>query len=113
MANQAEVVVRNKFYAGGLEVNRKKADGSTEFNTTIPIGKNEGIPLLDTTTQLVIQTPAGKDGKECFLRLRSSVDMTVTFSRTNSTWSFQIIPNELPPDIPTTVNVSVGEDEPD
>jgi hypothetical protein len=113
MANQAEVVVRNKFYVGGLQVQRMVKGSPVDYNTTIAIGQNEGIPLQSPDVQLVINTPQGKDGKECFLRLRSSVDMSVTFSRTQSTWTFQIIPNELPADIPTTTNISVGEDEPD
>ncbi len=112
MASQAEVIVKNKLNVGGLNVNRKIENGPIDYNTTIAIGANENIPLLSTDVQLVINTPEGRDTKECLLKLRSSVDMAVTFSRTNSNWTFQIIPNSLPPDIPLAVNISVGEDEP-
>jgi hypothetical protein len=107
MANQADVIIKNNFAnVGGIKVLKLKE------TATIADGSNERIPLPGPEVALVIQAPEGKDTKFCMLKVQSDVDLSVTASRTNSTWTLQIIPNELPPDVPTTVNVSVGDDEP-
>lgn len=106
MANQADVVVTNKLLSGDLEVSKS---GNV---VTIAVDGNERIPLLSPNEEMVLTAPEGKDLKYCPLEVKSDVDLSVTISRTDSTWTLKIIENNLPPDVPTTVNVTPGEEEP-
>ena len=110
MIEQADFYVNNSFDTV-VQVSRKLADGSIDLNIGIDPGKTERVPVQGTDVSLVIEAPAGIDIKECFLRSRAEVDLTVLFSRTDSHWEINIVPNDLEPEAPTTVNVNVGEDE--
>jgi hypothetical protein len=51
--------------------------------------------------------------RDCFLKVKTDVDANAVHSRTEGKWTLNIITNEIPPDVPTTMNVTVGHDEPD
>ena len=110
MIEQADFYVNNSFDTA-VQVSRKLADGSTDLNVSVDAGNTEKVPLQGTDVSLVIGAPAGFDIKECFLRSRAEVDLAVLVSRTDSHWKINIVPNDLEPEAPTTVNVNVGEDE--
>jgi hypothetical protein len=98
MADRADVYVRNGLTGsiqGDIHVTRKLPDGSSDFDTAIAYGNEEQI------------------SKDCPFKVKSDVDLAVSCSRTDSNWAIKIVPNELPPDVPTTVNVNLGEDEPE
>ena len=114
MANRADVNVKNCFTDNvDLNVVRKLSDGSTDLNSTITDGNEEQIHLPSTDVSLVVTAPNGFEIKNCPVHVKSDVDLDISKSRTDSNWTFQIVPNTLPPDIPTTVNVEIGPDEPD
>jgi hypothetical protein len=112
MADQADFYVKNKSAGAAITVSRKLPDGSTDLTTTIPVGSSEKIYLGGTDFSLIINGPTGKDTKSLYLGLKSDVDLDVSCCRTDSIWTIKIKPNSLPPEAPTTVNVTVGTNEP-
>jgi len=111
MAEQADVYVKNKF-SGDITVIRKLPDGSSDLNITITYGNTEQVYLAGTDVSLVIQAPEGVDTKDYPLVVRTGLDLAVSHSRTDSNWRIRIEPNDLPPEVPTTVNVEAGADPP-
>lgn len=117
MAEQADFWVRNVLkendVGGDINVIRKQPDGTIDLDTSIAKGEEEQIPILDPEVSLIINPPLGiTDTKECYVLVKSDVDLAVSCSRTDSNWTINIVPNELPPFSPTTVNVDVGEEKP-
>ena len=115
MAEQADIYVTNKFERD-IVVTRILPGGSSE-NAKIPSGDEdrfylsshyeEKLPLVIPEESLIINAPDGVDTEDCQIVVRSSIiDLAILCSRTN--WTIRIVPNDLPPDVPTTVNVSVG-----
>ena len=108
MADRADVFVKNVL-AGNINVIRKLPDGSSDLEVTIANGNEEQIHLASPEVSLLINAPKRVDTKDCPFNVKSDVDLAVSCSRTHSNWTVQIVPNDLPPDSPTTVNVTVGE----
>ena len=105
MAEQADVYVENTFDSD-IVVTRI-LDASSE-DTTIVSGEEEKFPLLVSEESLIINAPDGKDTENLHIIVRSSIiDLKVRHSTTR--WTLRIIANDLPPEVPTTVNVSVGD----
>jgi len=111
MANRADVYVKNVL-TDNINVIRKLPDGTIDLNTSIANGDEEGVHLAGPEVSLIINAPEGKDIKDCHVKVKSDVDLAVSHSRTDSNWAIKIVPNDLPPDVPTTVNVDVGESGP-
>ncbi|MGE5341257.1 MAG: hypothetical protein ACM3SY_07220 [Candidatus Omnitrophota bacterium] len=107
MLDKADVYIKNVSFQG-LNAFRRFPDGRYDSKVDIDSGSETMIPLQGTDISLVINTPAEKDLKDCPILVKSDVDLEVMFSRTNSNWSIKIVPNDLPPGVPTTVNVDVG-----
>jgi hypothetical protein len=112
MADRADVYVKNTL-TDSINVIRKLPDGSSKPPVTIATGIEEKIYLPSPEVSLVIYAPTGVDTKDCLLKVQSDIDLASAYSRTDSTWTFRIEPNDLPPDAPITVNVTLGTDEPD
>jgi len=110
MAEQADVFVKNNL-TDTVVVQRKLANGTIDLTENVAPGTvSPRIPLIGLDVFIIINAPAGVDTKTCPFKVRADVDVTVACSRTDSYWKLQIVPNSLPPDAPTTVNVSVGDD---
>jgi hypothetical protein len=107
---QADFYVKN-FFSTAIQVSRKLSDGNTVSSVSIAAGSTEKVSIQGTDVTLVIEAPAGIDISGYFLRSKAEVDLAVLFSRTDSCWKMNIVPNDLEPEAPTTVNVNVGEDE--
>jgi hypothetical protein len=112
MADQAYVYVKNNL-TGSIDATRMLPDGSEASTTTIANANREKITLLGLEEWIVIAAPAGVDTKDCVISIKSDVDLDTLLSRTDSKWTIKIVPNELPPDTPTDVNITLGEDEPE
>jgi hypothetical protein len=112
MASQADVTLKNEFPRGTIRVFRK-IDRHTDLEYAVESGSYHRIPLMGPESSLIIQAPEGKDTKYSIIKMRSDVDVMLQNTRTNAQWEISIIPNHLPPDVPTIINISVGEEEPD
>jgi len=112
MANRADVYVKNSL-ADSIQLVRKLPNGKGDLEAVVAHGSKEGVHLPGPEVSLEIKTPKKVDTKECVISVKADVDMTITYSRTDSRWSLKIDPNDLPPTAPTTVNVNIGEDEPE
>ncbi len=117
MAEQADFWVRNVLregdVGGNINVIRKLPDGTIDLDTSIAKGEEEQIPILDPEVSLIINPPLGiADTKDCYVLVKSDIDLAVSCSRTGSNWTINIANNNLPPFSPTTVNVDVGEGRP-
>jgi hypothetical protein len=113
MANQADVNVKNVFSDKTINVKRKLQDGSIDLEVNIAQNSEEQVQLPSPDVSLIISAPDGMDLCDCLLKAKTDVDLETKHSRTDGNWTFNIIPNQLPPDTPTTMNVTVGHDEPD
>lgn len=111
MAEQADVYIKNNL-EDSLSVIRKLPDGSSDLNITIAAGNEEQIYLAGTDVSLIVGAPEGVDTKDHPFVVKSGLDLAVSHSRTDSNWTIKIIPNDLPPEVPTTVNITVGGTEP-
>ncbi|MGD2086281.1 MAG: hypothetical protein PVH61_08870 [Candidatus Aminicenantes bacterium] len=112
MALQADFTVRNVLKRDGdINVISKQPDGTDKI-TTIAHGKGKQIPIQGPEVSLLIKAPENMDTKDCYVLVNSDVDLNMAYSRTSSNWTINIVPNELPPFSPTTVNVDVGEEKP-
>lgn len=107
MADQADVYIKNMF-AEGISAIRKLPDGSCDLELTISSGDEQLIYLGGADTSLVINAPSGVDIINCLFTARTGIDLVVLCSRTDSNWKIKIIPNDLPPDSPTTVLITIG-----
>ena len=105
MADQAVVYVKN-LCTGDINV-IPSVSGEPE---TITNGDKHQFYLAGTD-ELLINAPAGVDIKECYIKVRSDIDLAVPCFRTDSNWKIKIEPNTSPPEAPTTVNIDIGEDE--
>ena len=109
MADQADVFVKNTFPEGSVHVIRYLSDGSSDLEVTIDSGGEEKIYLGGTDVHLIINAPGGVDTKERLAKVRSDLDLAVSYSRTNSNWKVQVTPNSSLAEVPTTVNISIGD----
>lgn len=112
MAEQADLYLKN-ISMDDINVIRNLPDGSSDLAVTIASGNLEQFYLGGTDVSLNIIAPPGVDTKNYSIKVRADVDVMTVSSRTDSSWTIKIVPNDLPPDTPTTVNVYVGEDEPE
>jgi len=112
MADQADVFIKNGM-RGDINVRRKLSTDRYDLDVTFGEGEQESIKLPDTDVSLVIQEPNGKDLKNCKFQVDSDVDLVILYSRSESYWEIKVQPNDLLQDMPTTVNVNIGEDEPE
>lgn len=112
MINKADVFVRNE-WVDGVEVTRMiHQDETSDLNITIARQNEEKIILPSLTTSLIINAPAGHDIKNCPIEMKSDVDMELLYSRTHHRLTIKVLPNDLTEEIPTTMNVTLGEEEP-
>jgi len=112
MIEQAEVFVKNVFFSEPIQVIRRLPGGGSDLNISVAQGNEERIPLIGLDVSLDIKAPTGKEIRYCPVKVRADVDLAVSHSRTNATWSMKILPNSLEPELPITVNVTIGEDGP-
>lgn len=114
MANNADVTIKNVF-TSDVTVNVKRClpGGTVDLEVNIAQNEAEQVQLPSPDVSLVITVPGGMDLRNCLLKVRTDTDVEAVHSRTNGNWTLKIIPNNIPPDAPTTMNVSVGQDEPD
>lgn len=116
MADKADVYVTN-LLENDVNVFRKLPDGASDLDTVVA-GKDgetvhtEKIILQGTDVSLEINAPQGMDIKGCPFMATSDVDLAVSHSRTDSFWTAQIVPNDLPPEAPTSVNITLGPEGP-
>ena len=118
MADEVQFKVKNVSDNGIIKVTRYLADGleDTDFGTR-EICKDpdkwEAIDLFDPRFSLKITAPVDStDFRNCFIKIRSDTDVKVEFSRSLNYWKMGIVYNKLEPFAPTTVNVTVGDENP-
>lgn len=111
MVETADVLVKN-LLREEVKVSRKSPDGGIDLNATIAWNEREKVTLQTPDVSLIIAAPEGMDTRICPIKVQSDVDLIINYSRSSSLWQMRIDPNDLPPQVPTTVNVNIGEDEP-
>jgi len=114
MAEQANVCVRN-FSEKDIEVYRELADGTRDLNGTIAGGEEDTIFLPEPEVFLVISTPNAPNGpntQNCWFNVTLNEDVVEWSIMDDYHWKMQISDNARPPEVPTDVNVEVGEEPP-
>ena len=114
MTEQAYVFVKNKLNAAGsIRVSHKLPNGSEASNSLIDNAGQEKITLLGLDEWIEINAPEGMDSTRLWAAAKSDADASITYSWENPNWTVRIIPNTASPNTPTTMNVTVGDDEPE
>lgn len=114
MAEQAYVYIKNKLTVpGSIYAVHKLPDGSEADNVAIANANQERITLLGTEDWVEINAPQNMDLTTCWVSVRSDVDVTVTYSLNSPNWAIKITPNASSTETPTTMNVTVGNNEPE
>jgi len=113
MANQADVFIKNKFKPEhSFKFKHLLPNGSVNSEGTLPVTEEEKFFLPDTQSKIIVDPPPGFNIKDCWFSVKGMVDLNIVYSRTDNNWTINIIPNDLPPDVPTTVNVTMGGEAP-
>ncbi len=112
MANRADVFVRN-VSSDNFQVIRNAPDGTNDLEIALGKGVSEKIHLPEPEVALAIKLLEKDDTKDTPIKVKSDVDLSVFHSRSRSCWTFKIVPNNLPPDSPASVNITLGDDEPE
>lgn len=114
MTDQAYVFVNNKLdRTGSISVIRKLPNGDDASESTIGNGDQEKITLLGLDEWVVINAPEEMDPATCYVAVKSEVDVNISYCWEAPNWTIKIAPNNSPANTPTTMNVSVGDDEPE
>ena len=117
MAEQANVLVRNKIQnqTEGQDVVTviREYLGNDDFTTQLARNSEEAIVLQDTDVSLVIKAPSGIDSKLFRVNIDASVDVDMKYCREEGNWKFNLPSNSELPEVPTTVNIEIGDSEPD
>lgn len=113
MPERADVYVKNALEKGDLKVSLKHGNGTPVHGNYIVKGNRERVYLGDAEVSMIIDLPGLPGTKEYLFKVLSGVDITMSFSRSKSRWTMKIDPNDLENETPTSVNVEVGEDEPE
>lgn len=111
MADEAQVIVKNTLETGTIEAVRKFPDGTQDDPVSIDVNATGTIVLIGPEQSLFITPPAGRTVNELRILVKpSSIELAVSEHPEN--WELNIVPNTKKPEVPTTVNVEVGADEP-
>lgn len=111
MANQADVYIEN-YFAEAIHAVRYLWDGTSDLKVTIASQDTEKVPLQGTDVYLIINAPSGMDIKYGNLTVRTDIELVVSCSRIDSHWKIHLVPNDLAPEAPITVYITVGADAP-
>jgi len=112
MAEQADVFLKNNLQGYSINATHMIAGGGNDPTISIPDGTEGRLYLGGIGDAISIDSPTGLDTKMFWLGIKSDLDLDITYSRTDNTWTIKIKSNELPPEVPTTVNVTIGTNEP-
>ncbi len=77
--------------------------------TTVNHGNVVRIPLSGPEVSLIISAPGDTDTKRCCIMIESDVDLDMVYSRAERNWTIKILPNELAPDMPTSINITISD----
>ncbi len=115
MSDQAYVYVKNKLdNTGSISAVRHLPDGSEASEPmVIANGIQRQITLLGLDEWVVVNAPEGVDPSTCYVAVKSDVDVDISYCWNAPNWTIKIAPNDSPANTPTTMNVTVGDDEPD
>lgn len=112
MVNNAVVQLKNNFPGESIHVLRKPGEEVIDLDLMLTPQGTETIDLQSLDVLLEVHGPEGLDLKEYQFTIGSSVDLDISYSREHSRLTFKIAPNDVDPDIPTTVNISIGDARP-
>lgn len=114
MAEQVNVCLRN-LDVKDIEVYREMPDGTRDLNGTIAGGEEDTRLLPEPGVVLVISTPDAPNGKNtqiCPFNVKSNEEVVEWAAMDDYHWKMQVSDNARPPEVPTDVNVDVGEEPP-
>jgi hypothetical protein len=113
MAEQVDVCINNSFTNPNVEVFRQFADGTRESGSEVTIsgGSDDMFPLYEPGIKLVVTPDSAVDFGTCWFKVTENGDL-VSWERKDGHWTIEIAPNPAVPEVPTTVNITVGGDEP-
>ncbi len=110
MSNQTDVSITNQL-SSNLEVSRRQPDGSIDRQEHITPSTQAkyNLPGLDVSLEII--GPEGIDYDRCPVIVGSEIPMRMKHSRRTRKWTLKINPNTTQPNLPHTVNVTIGPEE--
>lgn len=124
MANRADAYVKNvvrdymmegEVVTKDIKVSRLLPNGQSDQEIIVAHGNTntESVHLPGPEVSLVIHPPEGVIMTKCPFKVISDVDLAITYSVSECLWKVNIQENSLPPTAPLTVNIELGDVEPD
>jgi hypothetical protein len=109
MADQVNVYVRNNLSDTIGAIRYCLPGGNSDLDISITSENEEMIYLVRSQTYMTIKLPSGRDTADCPFSV-SNEDL-LSWSTMDHYWTIEIKPNDLGSNVPTDVNVYVGEEE--
>lgn len=109
MAEQADVYVKNHMSDPIGVVRYCLPGGDSDLDISIGGGNEEMIYLVRSQTYMTIKLPQGVYTADCSFSV--SNEELLSWSTMDDHWTVEIKPNDLGSNVPTDVNVYVGEEE--
>ena len=112
MAEQVHVHVYNDLTdhtIGAIRYNIVDGQSHPEPEVPITIGDKETVLLVREQTSLTIKLPNGVFTADCLFRVEEEKEEMLLWSTMDDHWTIEINLNQLPSNVPTTVNVNVGD----
>ncbi|MCP5101804.1 MAG: hypothetical protein GY950_00410 [bacterium] len=124
MANRADAYVKNvvrddmmegEVVTKDIKVSRLLPDGQSDQEIIVAHGNTntESVHLPGPEVSLVVRGPEGINMTKCPFKVVSDVDLSITYSVSDCQWEVKIQDSPLPPKAPLTVNIELGDVEPD
>lgn len=114
MADSADILFKHKKKdIGKVKVFRLLDDGSFDCGKELLFGDEWKIILTGPETVFVIECLDSPVTDDIIVQGDAGLTLSQTASDSKKRWELSIVPDNEQPEAPTTVNVSLGEDEPD
>ena len=107
MADQADVYVKNNLTAPIGVVRYCLPGGNGDLDISVAGGNEEMIYLVRSQTYMTVKLPSGMHTEDCPFSV--SNEELLGWSTMDNHWTVEIIPNNVPPNSPTTVNIDLGD----
>jgi hypothetical protein len=112
MADQADIYVKNESTKGDLSVITYDPLGDPDPNGPVTVsnpGSTESFPLNTSGYLLEITAPGGKNARDFSIKMKPDCDAGLECTWLRTQWKIRTIDIVSDPCIPTTVNVTIGD----
>jgi hypothetical protein len=112
MIDQADIYIKNESLLGDINVITYDPPGNPTPRGSVILVKNGGtdsFPLNSAGYHLEITAPVGYKAKDFYIKMKPDCDVGLELIWLDTKWMIRTVGIEADPCIPTTVNVTIGD----